>query len=416
MKFSAPRGTKDILPQESRIYHDLEQKSRRIFKHFNYKELRTPIFEDEKLFQRSLGQTTDIVQKQLFKLKTEGESEFVLRPEATASIVRAYIEHNLQVKDGFSKFFYIGAMFRGERPQKGRLRQFNHIGAEAIGASNPYLDAEIISLAIKLIDKFGVKGYKLKINNLGCAKDKLKLSELLREALEDKIGSFCDLCQNRLNRNVFRILDCKNEKCIAQLKKLKLKENHICKDCENYFESVLKTLKSLKISFEVSPFLVRGLDYYTGTVFEITHNALGSQDALGAGGRYDNLISQLGGPNLSAIGFALGVERVLLSIKKEIDIPEVLDAYIVALDREAYDKGFLLLNGLRAEKICCDINYEQASLKSQMRSANKLGAKFVILIGEEEIKSDSVSLKDMTSGKQEKIKSSQIIGEIKKRI
>lgn len=418
MRFSAPRGTKDILPEEIKTYRDLEEKARDIFNYFNYKELRTPIFEDEKLFLRSLGQTTEIVQKQLFKLKSNSEdkSDFALRPEATASIVRAYLEHNLDKKDGFSKYFYIGPMFRGERPQKGRLREFHHIGAEAIGASNPYLDVEIINLAVRLLDKFGVEGYKLKINNLGCSKDRIKWSHLLKSVLKDRIKDFCELCQERFERNVFRVFDCKNESCRKILNNIKLDENHICSECDNHFQKVLNTLKLLKIPVEISPFLVRGLDYYTGTVFEITHSSLGSQDAIGAGGRYDNLISQLGGPNLGAIGFALGMERILLAIKEKIKIPDSLDVFIVALDKETYEKSFVLLNKLRCENISCDIDYEQSSLKSQLRSANKAGAKFVIIIGEEEVRTDTVSLKEMSSGKQEKISSDQIIEELRNRL
>lgn len=416
MKFSAPRGTKDILPQEAKVYQELEKTSRQIFDAFNYRELRTPIFEDVKLFQRTLGQTTDIVQKQLLSLKSDGEDEFALRPEATASIVRAYIEHGLHLKDGFSKYYYIGPMFRGERPQKGRLRQFHHIGAEAIGSLNPYLDAELISLAVKLIEAFGIEGYTLNINNLGCSKDKENWSKLLRSALKDRIKNFCNLCQERFDRNVFRILDCKNEACRDELKKISLKENHICSDCQEHFAVVQEALKNLKINFKIAPFLVRGLDYYTRTVFEITHDALGSQDALGAGGRYDNLISQLGGPDLSAVGFALGVERMLLANKKIKETQDSIMAYFITLDKEATKKGFLLLNSLRNENISCDMNYEGASLKSQMRSANKSGAKFVIIIGEDEIKTDSVTLKDMSSGSQETIKNGQLINELKKKI
>jgi len=416
MKFLAPRGTKDILPKEASFYQELEQASRQIFFNYNYKEFRTPIFEDIKLFQRTLGQTTDVVQKQLLTLKNEGEDEFALRPEATASIVRAYIEHDLHLKEGFSKYFYVGPMFRGERPQKGRLREFHHIGAEAIGSLNPYLDAEMISLAVKLIESFGIEGYTLNINNLGCSKDKENWSKLLRAALKDKIDNFCGLCQDRFQRNVFRILDCKNEVCKEALKKISLKENHICSSCQDHFATVQEALKNLKINFKVSPFLVRGLDYYTRTVFEITHGSLGSQDALGAGGRYDNLISQLGGPDLSAVGFALGVERMFLANKKIKETKDSINAYFITLDKEASKKGFLLLNNLRNENISCDMNYEEASLKSQMRSANKSGAKFVVIIGEDELKNDSVTLKDMSSGNQEKIKTNQLVNELKNKL
>lgn len=416
MKFSVPRGTKDVTPQEASLYQKLEQKARRIFGTFNYKELRTPIFEDAGLFQRSLGQNTDIVQKQLLKLKTEGDVEYALRPEATASIVRAYIEHNIHKNQGFGKFFYIGPMFRGERPQKGRLREFNHIGAEAIGISNPYLDVEIISLAIKLLDKFGVNGYTLNINNLGCPKDKEKWSKLLRDSLKEKLGDFCSLCQDRFNRNVFRILDCKNEGCRNAIKSLRLKDNFICSECSDYFQKVIKGLDKLKIPYKLSPLLVRGLDYYTGTVFEITHTALGSQDAVGAGGRYDNLVKQLGGPQIGAMGFALGLERLILAISKDEEIITSVDVFLIAQDEKAYENLFLLLNELREAEISCDIDYEGASLKSQMRSANKNKAKFVIIAGEEELKTKTLSLKDMSSGNQEKIKSDQIINELKKRL
>lgn len=416
MKFLAPRGTKDILPKEARLFQKLEQASRQIFLNYNYKELRTPVFEDIKLFQRTLGQTTDVVQKQLLRLETEGDDDFALRPEATASIVRAYIEHDLHQKEGFSKYFYIGPMFRGERPQKGRLREFHHIGAEAIGSLNPYLDAELISLAVKLIESFGIEGYTLNINNLGCSKDKENWSKLLRSTLKDKIGSFCSLCQDRFQRNVFRILDCKNEDCKDALKKITLQENHICSSCHDHFSIVQDALRNLKIDFKVSPFLVRGLDYYTRTVFEITHSSLGSQDALGAGGRYDNLISQLGGPDLSAVGFALGMERVLLAVKKTEDLQDSINVYFVTLDKESRKKGFLLLNKLRNENISCDMDYEESSLKSQMRSANKSGAKCVAIIGEDELKTDTVTLKDMSSGNQETIKTNQLINELKKKL
>jgi histidyl-tRNA synthetase len=416
MRFSAPRGTKDIFPNEARFYHSLEEKARHVFKAFNYLECRTPMFENVKLFQRSLGQDTDVVQKQLLRLKSYGKDELVLRPEATASIVRAYIEHNIYKKEGLSKYYYIGSMFRGERPQKGRLREFTHIGAEVIGVSNPYLDVEIIALAVKLIREFGIQGYTLNINNLGCNKDKEKWSKFLRIALKDKINSFCELCNKRFTRNIFRILDCKNDNCRSILRKIKLEKNYLCLNCQEYFQIVLEELTNLKIAYKVSPFLVRGLDYYTRTVFEITHSSLGSQDALGAGGRYDNLLKQLGGPDLSAVGFALGLERILLTIKEKKEIFQPLDVYLVTLDSQSFKKGFLLLSKLRDEDIACDINYQNTSLKSQMRLASKISAKFVIIIGEEEIKGNFFILKNMASGKQEKINSSQIITELKKRL
>jgi len=255
MKIIAPRGTKDILPEDSSVVRNIEKKAHELFNSYNYKEIRTPIFEQQTLFERSLGATTDIIQKQLLALQPAGESEnkFALRPEATASIVRAYIEHSLDKKESYSKCYYIGSMFRGERPQKGRLRQFNHIGVEVIGNKNPYVDVEVISLASNLLTSFGVNDYKIRINNLGCAKDRLAWSKLLKKYLESKKDKLCGLCQQRFDRNVFRILDCKNKDCISLVKGLKVKEQHICKECTSFSDLVLKGLKQLNIAFELDP-------------------------------------------------------------------------------------------------------------------------------------------------------------------
>jgi histidyl-tRNA synthetase len=347
----------------------------------------------------------------MFIIKRDKDS-FVLRPEATAGVVRAYLENNLDKTKGFLKVFYTGPMFRAERPQKGRLRQFHHLGAEAIGSDSPYLDAEIISLADRILKELQIQGYKIKINNLGCLKDKIKLVANLKKKLKLKIKSLCPDCKTRYQQNVLRILDCKNEKCKKIIQQLDLNEEHLCPECKEFFQEVKNQLEALRINYLIDPYLVRGLDYYTRTVFEIIHPSLGSQDALGAGGRYDNLVKELGGHDLGAIGFAFGVERLLLTMPKEV-AKEKISVYIITLGDAAKKKGFWLLDNLRTHAITCDFNYDiDKSLKGQMRQANKLEAKFVAILGDDELRENAVSLKDMSSGAQEKIGLNNFIAEL----
>ena len=413
----APRGTKDILPSNAALWNSIEEKARKIFKLYGYGEIRTPIFEQKELFCRSLGEGSDIIQKQPLNLATTTDKGFCLRPEATASIVRAYIEHGISKKSKFIKFSYIGPMFRGERPQKGRLRQFHHIGAEAIGVKNPLLDVEIITLAVKLLTDFGIKGYVLKINNLGCFKDREKLVKVLRKALKNRIGDLCDNCQERFKGNVLRVFDCKNDACRAVIEELKIGDEHLCSECQAYFREVIDGLDALKISHTVFPYLVRGLDYYTRTVFEIAHADLGSQDAIGAGGRYDSLVKDLGGPDLGAVGFALGVERLILAAQKEeSSLISPTDVYVVHIGKNIQKQGFQIVNLIRDSGISCDMYYDEGSLKSQMRSADKIDAKFVVLLGEDEVKKNTVTLKNMSSGVQDEIRQDKIVEVLKDRL
>jgi histidyl-tRNA synthetase len=307
-------------------------------------------------------------------------------------------------------------MFRGERPQKGRLRQFHHIGVEALGVSNPFLDAEVISLCAEILNKIGISDYQLKINSLGCQADKEKLAKILKSLLKEKTSGLCKDCKSRFNKNIFRILDCKDEGCREVIRGINLDDSYLCSECAKFFNQVKAALRELNIPFEVSNYLVRGLDYYTHTVFEISHSALGSQDALGAGGRYNNLIKELGGPDLGAIGFALGFERLLMVVKGQAQTKAVIDVFIATLGDEAAKKGFILLDKLRKEGISSQIDFESASLKSQMRQANNLQAKLTILIGDDELKNNSAQLKDMSTGNQEKISLESLVEEIKKRI
>ena len=428
-KFSLPRGTADILPENIALWQAIESKAREILKNYNYKEIRTPLFEETDLFARSMGQTSDVVQKQMLTLQPnqrEGETGqsakmFSLRPEGTASIVRSYIENNFDKKESLTKLFYIGPMFRGERPQKGRLRQFHQIGAEAIGpnSASPFLDAEMIALSIDLLKAFDIKDYTLKINSLGSAEDKKLFSQKLRDLISKDKSQLCPTCQERLDRNVFRILDCKSKECRAIVSGLNLGTSFLSEESQKYYTQVKQALKSLKVAYQEVPTLVRGLDYYTQTVFEITSTSLGSQDALGAGGRYDGLIEELGGSNeVDGIGFSLGIERILLAqqepsaVKKD----QPLDVFIVTLDEPLFEKGFGLLSLLREKNIACDISYKVSSLKSQMRLADKMAARYVVLLGQDEMAKSVVTLKNMATGEQTQVPFDQVVEVVKGKV
>lgn len=410
-KFSLPRGTADILPHEVALWQDLETKSRNILSRFGYREIRTPLFEETELFARSMGQTSDIVQKQMLTLKSQSDeaesSNFALRPEGTAAIVRSYIQNDFDKKEAISKLFYVGPMFRGERPQKGRLRQFHQVGAEAIGpnTASPYLDAELIAMAVSLLKEAGLSAdqFHLKLNTLGSSEDKENFSKYLRERLKPHLSKLCPDCQNRFERNVFRILDCKNRECRAVVAGLKLDHSYLSEDSRKYFNDVCSALESLNIKYEVSFALVRGLDYYTHTVFEIDCPTLGSQQAVGAGGRYSGLVSQLGGPQVDAIGFALGMERVLLALGKTEAEGQALDLWLVSMDEKALKQNFLIAKQVRDTGFSADMSYKLSSMKSQMRLADKMKSRYVIILGEEELGKGVVTIKNMQNGDQQQI-------------
>lgn len=410
--FKAIRGVKDILPEDASSWLEIEELARNIFSIYGYRQIRTPIIEELGLFNRCLGSSSEIVQKQMFEIKRDKEA-LVLRPEATASVVRAFIENNLDKKQSFSKFYYIGPMFRAERPQKGRLRQFHHIGVEAIGSLSPYLDVEIISLAHRLLGELGVGDSRISLNSLGCSNDKKKLGNILKQKLKSRLSDLCNDCRERFHRNVFRILDCKTETCIKIVRDLKLGNDNLCDECHKHFLKVKKGLDCLGIDYEASSYLVRGLDYYTRTVFEITHKDLGSQDAIGAGGRYDNLVSELGGNDQGAIGFAFGVERIILARAKRLEKEEAASVYVITLGDKPAEAGLKLLDKLRQNRIKVDANYTGKSLKGAMRDANDLRARYVLIIGEDELKKDAVSCKDMVSGAQREIKVEDLIKELR---
>jgi len=418
--FSVPRGTSDILPDSAGLWCCLENQARRLMRIYAYQEIRTPVFEDTELFARSVGQTSDIVQKQMLMLASQASDSadssvipgaLSLRPEGTASIVRSYIENGLARKEKLSKLFYIGPMFRGERPQKGRLRQFHQIGVEAIGShsASPYLDAEVISLSVELLTAFGVKDFVLKLNTLGSLEDKENFSIYLRDHLGMSLNRLCPDCRGRYDRNVFRVLDCKNEGCRDIVRGLGLTFDHLSSESRDYYERLKRLLTDQGVSYLEDPCLVRGLDYYTHTVFELSCARLGSQDALGAGGRYNHLVQQLGGPEADAVGFALGIERILLATEGQTERrQDALDVFVAALSEDAMMRAVQIGAALRSAGLAVDMRFDGGSLKSQMRQANKLNARFAAMIGSEELEAGQITLKDMESGEQRSMAMDQL--------
>lgn len=418
MKFNSPTGMKDILPEEALLWRLIEEKAISIFNLYGYKPLRTPILEESALFNRSLGEETEIVRKQMFEVKRGSSESYVLRPEATASVVRSYLENNLDRTNAFIKLYYMGPMFRAERPQKGRLRQFHHIGVEALGSDSPYIDSELIELAQRILEELKIDGWTIRLNSLGCSSDRQKLKSILRIKLKARLKNLCAECNERYKKNVFRVLDCKNEGCKQVVDTIELRyEDYLCGGCSEHFFIVRKNLERLKINYSLCLTLVRGLDYYSRTVFEITHRGLGAQDAIAAGGRYDRLIAELGGPELGAAGFAFGVERLLLALGTEFEaVKPTLDIFLATLGNSAKERGFALLQKLRKARIASETDYEDKSLKGQMRKANDLAVRFVALLGDDELKKQMIILKDMRSGKQEEIGLDNFVEEIKKRL
>ncbi|MBU1925069.1 MAG: histidine--tRNA ligase [Candidatus Omnitrophica bacterium] len=416
MKIKALKGVNDILPSEVNNWTYLENLSRRLFSQYAFREIRVPIIEESALFTRSIGEQTDIVEKEMYTFVDKGKRKIALRPEATASVVRAYLEHGLD-SEGIAKLFYIGPMFRGEKPQSGRNRQFYQIGAEVLGSDSPYQDAEVIDIAIEFLKDLNLKNYKLHINSVGCPNDKHKFSQTLKNYLLDKKEKLCASCQNRYERNLLRILDCKNPGCKSILQKAPDISSHFCSDCTEHFTQVRTSLDALDIPYTVLPHLVRGLDYYTKTVFEINHKGLGAQDAICAGGRYDTLISDLGGATQGACGFSFGIERLLLAAAAEkiaFEKEPAQAVYMFSLGQKAQIKILALAQSLRKDGFCVFINHEQKPLKKLLRQADKAAYKFVLILGEDELSQGVITLKNMQDGTQQPLKLDTIADELNK--
>lgn len=399
----AVTGTKDILPEEVPAWKLVEETVIKILKNFNYNEIRTPVFEETTLFARGIGEETDIVSKEMYTFTDRSGTSLTLKPEMTASVVRAYIEHSLGKQQPLSKLFYISPMFRQERPQAGRLRQFHQFGAEAIGSSSVFLDVEMIQASYEILKALGLKDLTVKINSLGVPESRENYKIKLREYLKDKTNKLSDDSRKRFEKNILRIFDSKEENDKEILKDAPLLLDYLDEESKSDFEVVMDLLKQSDIPFEVDPYLVRGLDYYTKTTFEIISGKVGSQNALCGGGRYDFLVEEFGGPPTPAVGFAAGIERILLACENEksIKVPEEkLDLFIARLDDSLSQKVFELALYFRRKNMSVECDYLNRSLKAQMREANRLKAKFVFFIGGEEYKKGTANLKNMESGEQ----------------
>ena len=407
MLTAAPRGTKDILPANIGSWRYVEKLMRHICGLYGYQEIRTPIFEHTELFLRGIGDTTDVVEKEMYTFKDRGDRSITLRPENTASVVRAYIENKLYAEPAPTKLFYIGPMFRYDRPQAGRMRQFHQFGIEVLGSSQALIDAEIINLAVHVLNELGLKDLRLLINSVGCPSCRPIHREKLKAFFAPKLEGLCADCRSRYERNPLRILDCKNEKCRELAKGAPLLTECLCEDCQEHFHQLQELLKAVNLEFEIDPNLVRGLDYYTKTAFEIQYSPLGAQSAVCGGGRYDGLVEEVGGPATPGIGFAMGMERVLLALEKQELLSEQddsVDVFIVTPVTEYAPLAFKTVSELRAAGLKAEIDSLSRSMKAQMKQANRLKARKVLIFGEDEISRGCVVLRDMQTSEQEEVK------------
>jgi histidyl-tRNA synthetase len=392
MSVHSLRGFRDLLPPESDLFARIERTAREVFALYGYQELRIPAIEMKELFVKSTGDTTDIVEKEMYAFTDGGGREVAVRPEGTPGMVRAYIEHNLGQTGRNAKYFYIGNMFRAERPQAGRYREFEQIDVECIGDPAPAADAETILMLLHLLKSLGVEGCSVELNSLGCAECRKNYREVLLAFLRARAEKLCEPCRGRIERNPLRALDCKIDGpwLAGEAPKLQL-----CPECSAHFARTQELLKLSGATYNVNPNLVRGLDYYTRTVFEIRSTALGSQDAVAGGGRYDDLVKSMGGPAAPAIGWGMGVDRLAMILKDKVAIDNAPAAFVVAASQQAQDKAFELLAALRAAGVSADSSNLTLSLKSQMRSSDKSGASFALIIGEDELKAGTVAIKPL---------------------
>lgn len=413
-RYSSLRGMPDVLPEDAALMRWVEDTARGVFSLFGFKELRTPMLEQTEVFTRSIGQDTDIVEKEMYSFTDRGGKNVSLRPEGTASIIRAYIEHNWNSEQDLVKVFYSGPMFRGERPQKGRLRQFHQIGAEAIGGSDPYIDAEMIFSLDVFLRNLKITGFTVLLNSLGCSGDREGYKKSLIEYLGTKADGLCDDCKRRSSTNPLRVLDCKNPHCKEAVKHAPSILESLCQDCKKDYEKLKEILTHMGVAYTEKKDLVRGLDYYTKTIFEVVHPGLGSQDAVAAGGRYDGLTKQMGGPDVGAIGYAVGVERLLLLLEKDKAPSPEKGALIIAADENCREEVFKITNKLRMSGVACETELTGRSMKGLMRKANKEARKFVIIIGENELQSGKLMLKNMVSGEQQSLSVEEAAAYLKK--
>lgn len=418
MAIQRPKGTQDLLPGTIEQWQYLEETIRSVCREYGYEEIRTPMFEATELFQRGVGQTTDIVKKEMYTFQDKGDRSMTLRPEMTASVCRAYVEDKLYGQPQPMKLYYIGPMFRYERPQSGRFRQFHQFGIEVLGADQPIVDAEVISLVWNLYKRLGLIGLEVHVNSVGCPICRARHREQLQEFLAARKSKLCNDCQERFERNPLRILDCKNPSCQEETVGAPTTRDTLCEECSTHFEKVLAILGRAGVVYRVNPRLVRGLDYYTKTAFEVMVEEIGAQSAICGGGRYDKLVEEIGGPPTPGIGFAMGIERVLAALQVQHKLPEEkpkLFAMLIALGEQAQIEGFALLSALRSQGMPVGMDLLGRSLKNQLKSANRQGVRYALILGEEELARKVLVIRDLTLGEQIEVSLVDAVEEINKK-
>lgn len=416
MAIQKPRGTQDFLPQQTANWNYVENKIKELCALYGLGEIRTPIFEKTNLFLRGIGETTDVVQKEMYSFTTgdRKKESFTLRPENTAAAVRAYLENKVYGQENITKWFYIGPMFRHDKPQAGRYRQFHQFGVEVLGTDSPFADAEAICLVLQLFESFGLNELNLELNSVGCPNCRPKYREALIEYFNPHREDLCDDCQNRLEKNPLRVLDCKVDS--EKGEDAPHITDYLCEECDSHFTKVKELLTAAGVKYNLNSRLVRGLDYYTKTAFEVQYTPLGSQSAVAGGGRYDGLVEELEGPATPAIGFAVGVERLLLALEKQNllpNLPEEDKVFILGMGDAASKYAFALQQELRKEKINTIIDLACKSMKSQLKYANKIGAKYVIIIGDDELAQNEANIRFMEKGEQEAVSLDNLVERIK---
>ena len=411
------RGFKDILPPETALWQHVEKAGRQVFRAFGFQELRIPILERTELFTKSIGTSTDIVEKEMYTFEDRSGSSLTLRPEATASVVRAYIEHKLYAKDPVQKLFTLGPMFRRERPQKGRYRQFNQINAEVLGLHDPRSDAELILVLTTILGRLAVPNIVLHLNSLGCQACRPNFKKALSTFLADRSENLCSDCKRRQERNPLRIFDCKVPTCKDVMGEAPSVLDHLCNGCDEHFAEVKKALERFDIGYETDHRLVRGLDYYTRTTFEILTGALGAQDAVAGGGRYDGLVKALHGPDEPAVGFAIGADRLIeLLTEKGEGFEQSPVLFVAALGQRAQEEAFYWVQALRQENVPTEMDFQDRSLKAQMRRANKANAQFALIVGDRELETGKALLRNMETKEQEEILTDGLVSHVVNRI
>lgn len=411
-KITSIRGFKDILPEDARRFWEVESIARRVFNSFGFREIRTPIMEKTELFKRSIGETTDIVEKEMYTFADRDAEFLTLRPEATASVIRAYIEHNMSADQQITKLFTIGPMFRRERPQKGRFRQFNQIDVELFGEEKPQSDAEIIFMLMHFLTSAGLKDLQLEINSLGCSACRPVFSRAIIDFLKGRENNLCPDCQRRINTNPLRVFDCKVETCASIIADAPRILDFLCPDCEGHFSQVQSLLNDLRISFIINSRMVRGLDYYIKTAFEVKSNALGAQNAVAGGGRYNGLVRSLGGPEVAGIGFGVGFERLIDCLPEDGKNKFKTDLFVAALGAQAQKIAFGLTNELRRFGLAAEMDYADKSLKSQLKRADKLNSSFTLILGDKEIEEKQSLLRNMQTKDQQTVPLDELLESI----